>query len=275
MLNSRSLLGQGAKKCPLLQNQFQPILFGTRSGLREKTRVTSSVENKWEWNSLINEACFQILMHNACCLCHIGFKEWKSAKNRFTSHNLFSGFSRIFKSTVNIFGSSRLTRFILKICQTVAGVGKISQFHSSNFISGGFFATWSNCGRGGGGRWRHISAPFKRKNNCHPSYFGRIAHLRLWSVEIGKRNLKIFIEGFLNSVPYLFSLSPCSGTVSWKGHKLLDLTWASNFCNLFSIQCPCSQDLGKKVNHTWKSCSHRNNYSNKLLILDWLLIFVC
>ena len=76
--------------CLLLQNSFEPILFGTRRGLREKTRVTSSVENKWEWNSLINEACFQILMHNACCLCHSDFKWIKPTINRFISVHLFS-----------------------------------------------------------------------------------------------------------------------------------------------------------------------------------------
>ena len=94
----------------LLQNWLQSVVFGTRSGLREKTRVTSSVENKWEWNSLINEACFQILMHNACCLCHSGFKWIKPARNRFN----FDVISWIFQLTLNIFVSSR---FILKIWQ--------------------------------------------------------------------------------------------------------------------------------------------------------------
>ena len=47
-------------------------------------------------------------------------------------------------------------------------------------------------------------------------------------------------------------------------------TWASNLRNLFSTQCPCSQDLGKQVTHTWKGflTATLDNYSNKLLISD-------
>ena len=135
-------------------------------------------------------------MHNACCLCHSGFKWIKPARNIFNLIDVITDFMN-FPTNSQYFGFEQINQIYFKnlanLLQTQ--VKSVNFTDSSNLISGGFFpdspTMWR---RRRQYRWRHISAPFKRKNNCHPSYFGRIAHLRLCSVEIGKKRLKIFME---------------------------------------------------------------------------------